>query len=200
MDKYNELNSFKEVESIEKSNQDDALEMLMNPDLIKGKAGLVKKVITNSKGHKQTVWVKAGEKQKETETTKESAPKDEKNMTHQEHYAESKKFSKMSKQASSERKHLTAANHKKEAQRHFDEATLKEQAMPGSEKYVEPKMSKIKMSKEIMDGMKFLGIPSEKFSELKEEKGGTKQLHDYIASELSGEKKESETGKPKVNR
>lgn len=47
-------------------------------------------------------------------------------------------------------------------------------------------MSKVQMSLEIFQGFEFLGIPAEKFLELKKEHGGTMQsLHNWVAEQLS---------------
>ena len=45
-------------------------------------------------------------------------------------------------------------------------------------------LSKIRMSKEIMETLSFLGIPTEKFSDLKEEHGGLIKLHKWCEDQF----------------
>lgn len=49
-------------------------------------------------------------------------------------------------------------------------------------------MRKILIAKEVILGMIFLNIPTEKFSELKEKHGGLYNLHSFIEKQISGNK------------
>jgi hypothetical protein len=45
---------------------------------------------------------------------------------------------------------------------------------------------KFKICREIILGLSFLGIPSERFSELKKEHGGLVELHIFVEKQISG--------------
>ena len=47
-------------------------------------------------------------------------------------------------------------------------------------------MTKIKMCKEIIDAFIFLGIPTEKFSEYRENFGGLHNLYIFVERKISG--------------
>jgi hypothetical protein len=44
--------------------------------------------------------------------------------------------------------------------------------------------SKITIAKEVIEALVFLGIPTEKFAEIKKEHGGLIELHTYLATQL----------------